>query len=163
MYFNEISQFPSLIRSFSQLLEVNIFSLIPTFFLPNLYIRISHVPEIWPIQTLLFNIIFQTCWLCLFSRTLSSTFILWKIRGHAVVVETLKYLQALRMSPRFSLTSFMFVLSTTVFIHHCAVDQMKLNVYNVCSCQKGENNLYLPILQLFLLVYFWFLLFLADW
>ena len=86
-----------------QSLEVCIFSPIIIVFLQYSHIKSSHVPEIWPIQGLIFNIFPpKSCWLHL----LWGTFVLWKVGGHAIAgKETLKYMQAFRKSPRFSFTS----------------------------------------------------------
>jgi hypothetical protein len=60
-------------------------------FLQYSHKRSSHVPEIWPIQGLMFNILFHSL-IASFLRSLCSMFVLWKVGEHAEVgKETLKF------------------------------------------------------------------------
>ena len=85
----------------------------PVFFSPIIILflqysrkRSSHVPEIWPIQGLMFNIVFQTPNSNKnFLRSLCSTFVLWKGEICGSGERNIKILIDFRKSPRFSLTS----------------------------------------------------------
>jgi hypothetical protein len=97
--FNEVAQFVKK-RSFSR--PVSLFKSV--FFSPIiiLFLQYSHVLEMWPIQGLMFNILFQTSFL----RSKCSTFVFVKGRRTCGSGErNVKIWIDFRKSPRFSLTS----------------------------------------------------------
>ena len=96
--FIEIALFPSKGEALVAL-SVSIFSPIIIPFLQYSHKRSSHVPEIWPIQCLIFN---KNSLIASFFRSLCSTLVLWKVGGHTVAgKETLKLCELFKSLPDF--------------------------------------------------------------
>ena len=82
--FNEVVQFLSKSEVLVSLFKFVFFSPIIILFLQYSHKKSSHVPEMWPIQGLMFNILFQ-------DHSAARSF-LWKVGEHAVAgKETLKF------------------------------------------------------------------------